>query len=216
MDGDGGGALGGGFLYTCESVGVAVVGLRGFVVFIEGVFGACAAWHYEEAQCVGWLLQVLYAFGGKGYDAAGTDIPGIFIDGVVERLLGAAAEGGVVRHVVPVAARGEPHTAFGFACGVVDGLAYGCGEDLVAKEVFLVVGVGLRGFGVGVVEWATEAYTAVVGLACCGVDIGREGIAQFDGGFHVVVVVGVTPDSAVEHGALCGVGLEDGCEDTVL
>lgn len=86
----------------------------------------------------------------------------------------------VVRHVIPVVAGREPHSALGLTCGRVERLAENSGEDVVTKHEFLVPVVCLLHLRIVIVKRAADADSSVVRLTRERIDIWRESIAQPD------------------------------------
>ena len=190
----------------CHRPGVAFVVLIVAAVFVEA---ACAvgSGHDLEDDFAG-IIDDGSPDGIEGDDAAGAVEDGELVERVdaVEGLVARSELG--ARDVPPLGAAREPHhaTAVAVLLRGVDG----SDEHVIAEHILVLVDVGVAVLGIIIVEGAVHADAGVVSLACCGIEIWEELVAQADG-FAQLGEVAVLPDAAFQPAVVRGVCTEDRC-----
>ena len=187
-----------------------LIGLIVAVVLIESSH-AVGPRHYIEHNRVGCLLHCPLR-GIVGDDASCAIVIRELIRSELLLASVVAALQFLVCHIPPQAF-GQPDSAL--AHPILGRCVDGCHQYVVAKEIFVLVGVGILLLRIVVVEWTVDAYARFVGFAGSGVEIGEHAIAQAHGLAQLVEVF-VLPDAAFQFAIICGMCTEDGTEYSKL
>ena len=207
---------GGGQARALLADGGGGVGTRGVFLCVAGILielGAAAGSRCQlQQQLLRGTLQVLHLRVAHD-DGSGLDKVGNLLLGVAVGQDAATADQPVATHVVPLSLW-QPRAAESHAVSLGGG-DDGSDEDVVAKHILTLLPVGLVLLGPLIVERPADADARVVSLACGGVDVGHELIAQVDAG-QQLLEVGHHPDAPLVAPLVGAVGAEDGREDAKL